>query len=114
MAKRIVVKVGSYTNAQNETKGEYVKVGVILSNDNGEFILLDPSINMAGLLLKQQINGIAKNGSDSVIASIFSDEQNQSAPQKAASMSQANQAPSGANEHDPDIPFMSYEYKSVI
>jgi len=89
MAKRIVVKVGSYTNAQGETKGEYVKVGVILQNDNGEFILLDPAINHAGLLLKQQINGIAKNGSDSVIASIFTDENN--APQKAAVMSQNNQ-----------------------
>jgi len=96
MAKRIVVKTGSYTNAQGEQKGEYVKVGVILQNDNGEFILLDPSINMAGLLLKQQINGIAKNGSDSVIASIFTDEKN--APQQAANMSQANQ-------HDEDIPY---------
>jgi len=51
---------------------------------------------MAGLLLKQQINGIAKNGSDSVIASIFTDEKN--APQQAANMSQANQ-------HDEDIPY---------
>jgi len=98
MAKRIVVKTGSYTNAQGEQKGEYVKVGVILQNDNGEFMLLDPSINMAGLLLKQQINGIAKNGSDSVIASIFTDEPKQNAPQQAANMSQANQ-------HDENIPF---------
>ena len=91
MAKRIVVKTGSYTNAQGEQKGEYVKVGVILQNDNGEFMLLDPSINMAGLLLKQQVNGIAKNGSDSVIASIFTDEPRQDAPQKAA-QAQANNA----------------------
>lgn len=101
MSKRIVVKTGKYTNAQGEEKGEYVKVGVILSNDNGEFILLDPSINMAGLLLKQQINGIAKAGSDSVIASIFTDEP-KSAPQHASDMAQANQS----DDFDSDkIPF---------
>lgn len=101
MAKRIVVKVGTYQK-DGKDKGEYVKVGVILSNDNGEFILLDPSVNMAGLLLKQQINGIAKNGSDSVIASIFTDEPRQDAPQHAAQMSSANQS----DDFDSDkIPF---------
>ncbi len=98
MTKRIAAKVGTYQKDGKE-KGEYVKLGVILQNDNGEFMLLDPSINMAGILLKQQINGIAKNGSDSVIASIFTDEPN--APQKAASMSQANQG----KDFDDDLPY---------
>jgi len=85
-----MVKTGSYTNKEGEQKGEYVKVGVILSNDNGEYALLDPTINMAGIMLKQQVNGIAKAGSDSVIASVFTDELNQNAPQKAAQAAQNN------------------------
>lgn len=88
--KRIAAKTGSYTNKEGETKGEYAKIGVILSNDNGEYILFDPTVNMAGIMLKQQVNGIAKNGSDSVIASIFTDEPQQNAPQKAAQAQQNN------------------------
>ena len=48
MAKRIVAKTGSFTNQQNEVKGEYAKLGVMLNNDNGEYILMDPCVNLAG------------------------------------------------------------------
>ena len=71
--KRLMVKVGTYQKDGKE-KGEYVKVGVILENANGEYALLDPTISMAGVAYKQMTNGIAKQGSDSVIASIFTDE----------------------------------------
>lgn len=105
--KRIVAKVGSYTK-DNEEKNEWVKLGVILSNENGEYVILDPTINMAGIAYKQRVNGIAKQGSDSVIASIFTDEP-KSAPQQAAEMSQRN-----SGDFDDDIPFMSYEFKSIV
>ena len=79
MAKRLVVKTGEYTNQQGETKGEYTKIGVILDNQNGEFVLMDPSINLAGVLLKQ--NALAakqgKQPSDSVMVSIFTDQPQQ-------------------------------------
>lgn len=76
MAKRLVVKTGEYTNQQGETKGEYTKIGVILDNQNGEFVLMDPTINLAGVLLKQ--NALAqkqgKQTSEYVMVSIFSDD----------------------------------------
>lgn len=79
MAKRLVAKVGEYQK-ENETKGEYAEVGVILSGDNGEFALLDPGVNIAGLLIRQNALA-AKHGKpqrDKLMVSIFEkDNQNQ-------------------------------------
>jgi hypothetical protein len=77
MNKRIVARVGSYINKQTgEEKKEYQNLGVILTNDNGEYGLLDPCINLAGVLLKQNILA-AKEGKqqrDKVAFSIFEDQ----------------------------------------
>lgn len=97
--KRIAAKTGTYQK-DGETKGEYAKIGVILSNDNGEYILFDPTVNMAGIAFKQRVNGIAKDGSDSVIASIFTDEP-KSAPERASEVQQSNQS----NGFDDDVDF---------
>ncbi len=79
MAKRIVAKTGEYTNQQNEVKGEYTKLGVMLNNNNGDYMLLDPSVNLAGVLIKQ--NALAaktnKEQRDMVMISIFEDDNNQ-------------------------------------
>lgn len=75
--KKLNVKVGEYTNAEGETKGEWLNVGVILSNDNGEFALLDPAVNLAGALMKQRILNRGKQTSgkgDMVMVSIFEDK----------------------------------------
>ena len=79
MAKRIVAKTGSFTNQQNEVKGEYTKLGVILTNDNGEYMLMDPCINLAGVLLKQNALAAKTGGQqrDMVMVSIFDDDNNQ-------------------------------------
>lgn len=80
MAKRLVAKTGEYQNQQGETKGEYTKLGVVLSNQNGEYILLDPSVSLAGVLVKQNALAIKKGEQvrDNVMVSIFEDEnQNQ-------------------------------------
>ena len=60
--KRIVIKVGEYQSKEdpNKMKGEYMKLGVILGGDNGEYILIDPTVNLAGCLLKQQIMNAGK------------------------------------------------------
>lgn len=75
MSKRIVARVGSYTDKQGQSKGEYQNLGVILTNDNGEYGLLDPCINLAGVLLKQNILAAKDNKPqrDKVAFSIFSD-----------------------------------------
>lgn len=76
MAKRLVAKVGEYQK-DGQTKGEYVKIGVILENNNGEYILIDPSVSLSGVLAKQ--NAMAANAGqpmrDNVMAGIFTDQQ---------------------------------------
>ena len=106
MAKRLMVRVGEYEgkdeNGNPKTKGEYVKVGVILSSENGEFALLDPSVSLAGCLMKQRVmnRGKEQKGKgDMVMASIFSDEsQQQAQSQRPASSGEAE-------GFDDDIPF---------
>lgn len=118
MYKDMMIKVGEYTNNAGETKGEWVKVGVVGENQNGQFFMLDPSVNIAGLLIKQRLfNSKTK---DMVMGSIFEDRQAKgagfvsreeiAARQRPASPSMAAQAPSPqAAAEDPfddtDIPF---------
>ncbi len=79
MTKRLVAKTGTYTNGQNEIKGEYTKVGVLMQSNDGEFLLLDPCVNLAGVLVKQ--NSLAmqegKQVRDSVMVSVFEQDNNQ-------------------------------------
>jgi len=77
-----------------------------LYNEKGKFIIVDPTVNMAGIAYKQQANGIAKAGSDSVIASIFTDEprqgqQSNQAPQQQQVGQQGNQN----SDFDQDVPW---------
>lgn len=60
MSKRITAKVEEYQK-DGQTKGKYVEIGVILSNDNGEYMILDPSISLSGVLQKQNVLA-AKSG----------------------------------------------------
>ena len=113
MAKRIAAKVDEYEK-DGQTKGRYVNLGVILENSNGEYILLDPTINLSGVLqmqnmlaakkLREDANSKAKIGT-SVMCSIFDDDNQgqQQAPQPAA-----QQAPAGGGDYDDDIPFAPY------
>ena len=78
MTKRLSAKVGEYKK-DGDTKGEYVQIGVILNNDNGEFLLLDPTVNLAGVLAKQNALEFKKGGQmrDNVMCGIY-EENNQS------------------------------------
>jgi len=78
MAKRIVAKTGEYQK-DGQTKGEYTKLGVMLNNNNGDYMLLDPSVSLAGLLIKQNTLA-AQSGCqqrDMVMISIFEDDNQQ-------------------------------------
>ena len=78
MAKRIVAKTGEYQK-DGQTKGEYTKLGVMLNNNNGDYMLLDPSVSLAGLLIKQNALAAKTNGQqrDMVMISIFEDDNQQ-------------------------------------
>ncbi len=78
MSKKLIAKVGTYQK-NGETKNEYDELGVMLENDNGPYILLDPAINLAGVLIKQNIMAFAegKQARSNVMISVFDSEQNQ-------------------------------------
>ena len=92
MAKRLVAKVGEYQK-DGQTKGEYQRLGVLMpSNDGGEYILLDPSINLAGVLIKQNSLAAGKGGQqrDTVMVSVF-DDANQNQQQGGFNQQQTQQ-----------------------
>ena len=108
MSKDIVAKTGEYTDREGNVKGEWTKIGVILSGQNGDYILLDPAVNLAGVLAKQNMAAIerrkagdekARTGK-AVMCSIFDRDQQQGG-QKTG-----DDAVPPANEmYDDDIPF---------
>lgn len=99
MAKRIVAKTGQYEK-EGQTKGEYTKLGVMLNNDNGEYMLLDPSVSLAGVLIKQNALAAKSGGQqrDMVMVSIFEDD-NQSQGQNN-NQQQSNQQQGGFNQNN--------------
>ena len=104
MAKRLVVKTGEYTNQQGETKGEYTKVGVMLNNNNGDFVLLDPAVNLAGVLIKQNALAAQKGqqARDSVMVSIFEDDNQNATPQQQPQQQGYQQQQPAMNQQQPN------------
>lgn len=82
MAKRITAKVEEYQK-DGETKGKYVEIGVILNNDNGDYILLDPSVSLSGILAKQNALEFSKGGQmrSNIMCSVFDNDNQQQAQQ---------------------------------
>ena len=99
MARRIAAKVEEYEK-DGQTKGKYVDIGVIMENDNGEYVLLDPSVNLAGVLIKQRLLNPQKAGK-SIMCAVFDDSNRQQ--QSPAQQQHQDQK---ANGYQPeDIPF---------
>ena len=77
-SKRIAVKIGEYTTASGEKKGRWKTIGeIITKDDGGQFVKLDATIlNAANFALMN------RERNDSILASLFSDDDNprQSAP----------------------------------
>lgn len=105
MAKRLVIRTGSYTKDGQE-KGEYTRLGVMMDGDNGPYLLLDPCVNLAGCLTKQNFMN-KKNGKqirDSLMVSVFEDDSQQQRPKTQQNQQQQRdsqappqqQAPQGA------------------
>ncbi len=94
--KDIVAKVGSYEK-DGQTKNRYTKIGVIRENQYGEYLMLDPEINLAGVLIKQRLADPKAGGM--VMCSIFDrddSKQAQAAPRQSAP---------AADGFDDDVPF---------
>ncbi len=105
--KKLVAKVGEYTNNNGETKGRYTNLGVLMTgSDGGEYMLLDPTVNMAGVFALQSAMN-AKNGkqdSDRVMVSVWeenSQQQGQGAPQQQGYQQNNQQAPQQQQNYQP-------------
>lgn len=98
MAKDLVASVSKYTNNNGEEKYQNVKVGVILEKDGREFALIDPTVNLAGVLAKQNMlnHQEGRQIRDSVMCSVFDNSNRQQ---------QAPAAPQQQDDLDSGIPF---------
>ena len=78
MTKRLSAVVGEYQK-DGQQKAEWVNIGIIgVGKNNKEYVLLDPTINLAGILLKQNVLAQKRNEapSDMVMTSIFEENNN--------------------------------------
>ncbi len=95
--KDAVVKVGSYTNQQGETKGRFENVGVVMEgNDGSQFLLLKTTFNPAGCKVE---------GKDSIIINFYEPKGNE---QQASTHDQAKQnayQPESNSVDSDSIPF---------
>ena len=107
MSKRLVIKTGEYTNGQGETKGEYTRLGVMMDGDNGPYLLLDPCVNLAGCLTKQNMmnHGKGSKPRSSLMVSVFEEDGQQQRPQGQQQARPDPQAPPTDGFEDPEIPF---------
>lgn len=53
MGKKLTAKIGEYEK-DGQIKGRYVNIGVVMqSNDGGEYVLLDPTVSLSGVMAQQ-------------------------------------------------------------
>ena len=110
MTKRLSAVVGEYTK-EGQQKAEWANIGVVgVGKNNKEYVLLDPTVNLAGILLKQNVLAQKRNEapSDMVMASLFEEQsnqqqnsgfnQNQGQQQQGNHMNQAPQQSGGFNQ----------------
>ena len=102
MVKKLVAKVGEYEK-DGQTKGRYVTLGVILRNDNGEYAILDPSVNIAGCLTQQNMTNhkAGRRTGDKLMVSIFDDDNRNG----GGSESGGGAGSGGGSDMDDEIPF---------
>ena len=72
MKKIISARVGEYEK-DGKKVGKYVEIGVLIQKDGKEFILLDPAVNLAGVLAKQNFHEFYSNGQmrENVLCGIY-------------------------------------------
>ena len=114
MAKRISAKIEEYQK-DGQTKGKYVDIGVIMQNANGEYMMLNPSVDLAGVLLMQNVLAVnsGKEARGNVMCSIFDNDNQSSAPaQRQPQQQSPAQGGSGGGDSDFDkIPFGPVDFR---
>jgi len=98
MSKRISAVIDEYKK-DGQDKAKWIDIGAILTNNNGkEYILLNPEVNLAGVLAKQNALEFAKGGQmrSNVMCSIVEDSNQNN--QQQGGFSQQNPQQSGYNQ----------------
>jgi len=78
MAKKLTAKIGEYEK-EGQTKGRYVNIGVVMqSNDGGEYMLLDPTVSLAGVMAQQNTLAMQKGEQlrDRIMVNVWEEENN--------------------------------------
>lgn len=115
MTKRLVAVTGNYQAKDGQQKAEYTEIGVIISGKNGkDYALLDPAINLAGVLVKQNVLALKKGEqpSDKVMVSLFEQDNQQQSPQGQQQQQQYNQAPQQGYNQAPQQAPQQYQQPS--
>ena len=107
--RKLLAKTGTYQK-DGETKNEWTKIGVEMSNDNGPYLLLDPCVSLAGVLEKQNVLASSQGNQirTSVMVSVFDEDQQSKPAQDSGSYMQgqpANQPAPVDGSFDDDIAF---------
>lgn len=92
----IVAKVGEYTDRQGQTKARYENVGALMQGDNGPFIMLKRTFNIAGL---------PNDGRDNALLSCFEPrDDNAQGGQRQGNQRQSGAPAGGAPTYSRDLP----------
>lgn len=92
----LLIKTGTYQK-DGQTKNRYTRLGVLKKNDNGHYMLIDPTVDLAGCLALQ--NQMADQPRSSVMVSVFTRDNN-----NQQQNTQSTQQPAQDDWSD-DIPF---------
>lgn len=97
MAKRITAKIDEYQK-DGQMKGKYVELGVIMSNQNGEYILLNPTVDLGGVLAMQNVmsQNAGKPQSTRIMCGVYDNDN-----QGQMSQPQRQQAPQQGYQQQP-------------
>lgn len=100
--KDLAVKVSSYTDRNTgQSKDKYQKIGVLMqTDDGGQFILLDPLINLAAIPRGQ--------GKDQIMVSLFDPREQNNQQQPAAPNQPAAQHQTAQQFQQPPQPQNGY------
>lgn len=95
--KDLVVKTGSYTDRDGNTKNRYENIGKVMQGNDGLYLLLKKTFNPAGVETQP--------GKDMIVVSVF--DQREKGDSQPARREAPPQRPdtSAPPTDDPDIPF---------
>ena len=97
--KNLVVKIGSYTDRNGESKNKYLNVGTLMETaDGNKFILLNRSFNPAGVPVDDA-------GKETILISMFNIDRKQTGEEGAGGKAENTQNTQGAPAKQNEIPF---------